>query len=47
MATPLRAIRINDELWTALQAAAAEYNTDASTVIRQLITDWLDSEPKQ
>lgn len=41
MATPLRAIRIPDELWEALQDKAAEKDTDASTVIRELIAKWV------
>lgn len=39
--TPLRAVRIPDELWTALQEKAAEKDTDASTVIRELIARWI------
>lgn len=42
MATPLRAIRISDELWEALQEKAAAEDTDVSAVIRELVTEWLE-----
>lgn len=43
MATPLRAIRINDELWEALKEKAESEGKDASAVIRQLVTEYLKS----
>lgn len=39
MVTPLRAIRIPDELWVALQEQARQEGTDASTIIRELIAE--------
>ncbi|MBB5748566.1 putative DNA-binding protein [Micrococcus sp. TA1] len=44
MPTPLRNIRIPDELWQQLIAKAKEQDTDASTIIRQLITQWLETQ---
>jgi len=41
MPTPLRAVRIPDELWQAFQAQAKEESRDASTIIRELMRDYL------
>ena len=40
--TPHRTIRVDDDLWQALQEAAAEEGMDASKVIRYLIAMWLE-----
>lgn len=39
--TPKRPIRISDELWNAVQAKVKAEGTNASEVIRRLLTDWL------
>lgn len=39
---PLRAVRVDDDLWQALREAAAEEGMDASKVIRWLVQGWLD-----
>ena len=41
MPTPLRAIRIPDELWQAFQAQAKEEGRDASTIIREIMRNHL------
>lgn len=40
-ATPGRAVRIDDETWAALGAAADAAGTDRSAVLRQLAQWWL------
>ena len=40
--TPLRAIRIPDELWERLREKAREDDSDASETIRRLIAEYLD-----
>lgn len=42
MATPLRNIRVEDDLWRRLRERAERDGTDASAIIRRLITDYLD-----
>lgn len=39
--TPLRSIRIPDDLWGALQEKTDNLDGGASAVIRKLIADWL------
>lgn len=39
--TPLRAIRVPDELWAKVQKKAAQEGTSASEVIRKLLTEWV------
>jgi hypothetical protein len=39
--TPMRTVRIPDEMWLALQAQATVNRTDASAIIRGLIGDYL------
>lgn len=41
MATPLRNVRLDDALWSALGRRAREEGTDASAKIRELVTDYL------
>jgi hypothetical protein len=40
-ATPQRAVRIDDETWEDLGAAAASAGTDRSAILRQLAHWWL------
>jgi hypothetical protein len=40
-ATPNRAVRIDDETWTELGAAAEAIGEDRSSVLRQLAQWWL------
>lgn len=42
--TPIRAIRIPDELWKPLMEKARERGMDSSAVIRQLIRQWLKEQ---
>ena len=42
MVTPLRNVRIDDALWSALKGRAREEGTDASAKIRELVTDYLE-----
>lgn len=39
--TPIRAIRVSDELWQAAQAVAAERGEDVSTVVRAALTRYV------
>lgn len=39
--TPHRPIRIKDELWLPAKEKAAAQGTNASEVIRRLLTEWL------
>jgi len=41
MATPLRNFRLDDETWRRLKERAEEEGSDASTLIRTLITRYL------
>ena len=41
--TPLRAIRIPDELWRAAMTRAHDAGHDLSTVIRHLLQEWLNT----
>jgi hypothetical protein len=46
--TPIRTLRIEDELWQAVQDRAAAEGLSVSEVIRLLLKGWLDSEqPKR
>lgn len=38
--TPMRTIRISDELWKAAQAKAGTENTTVSDAIRRFLEDW-------
>lgn len=40
--TPLRPIRMPDGLWQAVQAKAESQGTNASEVVRQLLTEWVE-----
>lgn len=40
--TTQRSIRIDDDLWARVQAQAGTEGIDASTLIRQLLTGWLN-----
>lgn len=42
MATPLRNIRVDDDLWEAFKTRTREDGGDASTKIRELMTDYLN-----
>lgn len=44
MPTPLRAIRIPNNLWARLKAAAKNQGTDASSLMRHLIEEHLAQE---
>lgn len=39
--TTLRSIRINDELWEAVQDKAAAEDRNASEVVRELLAKWV------
>ena len=41
MPTPLRNIRIEDELWEAAKAKAATQGRDVSAVMRELLARWV------
>lgn len=41
--TPMRYIRIADELWSEFQEATKAAGLNASEVIRQLVRQWLDA----
>ena len=41
MATPLRNFRLDNETWQRLKDRAHNEGTDASTIIRELITRYL------
>jgi predicted DNA binding CopG/RHH family protein len=41
MPTPLRNVRVPDELWDAFKAKTASEGTDASAKVRELITQYL------
>jgi len=41
MPTPLRAIRIDDELWAAVQNKAADEETTVSEVVRSMLAAWV------
>lgn len=41
--TPHRPIRISAELWASAQAKAAEQETTASAVIRDLLSEWVNN----
>lgn len=46
MATPLRNIRVPDELWEAALAKATDQGTSLSDVIRTLLEDYVEvAEP--
>jgi hypothetical protein len=45
--TPLRAIRVNAELWQKALAAAKEDGTNLSEVIRSLLEDWLKKRARR
>ena len=40
--TPLRNVRVPDDLWDAAGVKAQSENTDRSEVIRRLLEQWLD-----
>ena len=40
--TPLRNVRVPDDLWDAAGVKARNENTDRSEVIRRLLEQWLD-----
>lgn len=42
MPTPLRAIRVDDTLWEAVQAKAASEGTSVSEVVRSMLAQWVD-----
>ncbi len=45
--TAKRNVRIDDELWSAVQARAGELETTVAEVIRDLLREWLSAtEPK-
>lgn len=39
--TERRSIRLEAELWAAVKAKAAQHDTTASEVIRELLTEWV------
>lgn len=39
--TPLRNIRISDELWESVKARAAVDGRDVSSVVRELLERWV------
>jgi len=39
--TPIRGVRVPDDLWEAVQAKAAAQGRAVSDVIRELLTQWL------
>ena len=39
--TTKRPVRIPDELWNAVRSKAEDQGTNASEVIRKLLTEWL------
>ena len=39
--TPIRNLRIADDLWLAVKAKAERQGTDVSTVIRDLLARWV------
>ena len=47
MPTPLRAIRVPDELWQALQTQAKQEGRGASEIIRELIHEYLKNTDKE
>ena len=47
MATPGRHVRIDDELWSDVKKQCDDENTDASSVIRELLTWWVYVRPTQ
>lgn len=42
--TPLRAIRINDELWQAAQTKADQEHRNVSEVIRTQLAEWTGND---
>ena len=42
--TTLRNIRMDDEMWEALQRKAADNDMDASKAVRWLVQMWLDED---
>ena len=44
--TTLRNIRINDELWTAVQSKAADEGKTASEVVREYLEKWVTRPPR-
>lgn len=44
MPTPLRPIRIPDELWAKAQAKAHNEGTNVSEVIRRLLGEWAEGQ---
>ena len=42
--TPLRAVRISDEIWTAAQSKAANEGLSVSEAIRAGLCAWVDGE---
>lgn len=44
--TKKRPIRMPDELWDAVQAKAEAEGTNASEVIRRLLSEWLEEGAK-
>lgn len=43
MATTLRNVRIDDDLWNAAKAKAAAEDSDVSAVVRRLLTEWVEA----
>ena len=44
--TPLRALRLDDELWRAVQAKAAVEERSVSEVVRELLGRWVARPPR-
>jgi predicted DNA binding CopG/RHH family protein len=44
--TTLRNVRINDELWEAVQAKAEAEGRNASEVVRELLSKWVTRPPR-
>jgi hypothetical protein len=41
--TPIRSIRISQQIWDAVKAKAAAQNDTVSHIVVKLLTDWLKS----
>jgi antitoxin component of RelBE/YafQ-DinJ toxin-antitoxin module len=44
--TPIRTVRIDDELWNAALAKAAGEGTTLSSVIRELLANWTTTDKR-
>lgn len=47
MPTPLRNVRVDEDLWSAAIVAATEEGTDVSSVIREALEEYVDKAERR